>query len=487
MKPASPQQPRTLNARFTSGSILRHVISMTAATSIGLMSIFFVELADMYFISLLGEEALAAAVGFSGAITFFVFSISIGLSIGLAAVVARVIGEGRSDQAKRTVFNGLVVSFVLMGIIALPVFFYTRELLMLVGAEGQALVYGIRYMQIIVPSLPVIAIGMSMGAVLRAIGEAKASMISTVAAGVINALLDPFLIFTLDMHIEGAATATLIARLVMVIIAAVNLGRYMGVSVFWPQGGLYHDILAISRIALPASLTSLATPFANSYVTTSVAHHGSDAVAGLAIISRIIPFAFGAVFALSAAIGPIVGQNIGAGATGRVQDALKSSLLVITGVVFATSTLLALSARQIGELFSVTGLSAELVGFFCIFVSWSFVFTGAQFIANATFNNINLAPWSTFANWGKATLGTVPFIWLGDYYAGAKGIIAGQAIGAVIFGTISFIVAYRVVKRPVKEKGPQYFGAMLPAVLSQFGWQRFLEERWRVEEKKRDK
>ncbi|WP_120496085.1 MATE family efflux transporter [Kiloniella sp. EL199] len=485
---SSEQQEETINARFVTGSILRHVINMTATTSVGLMSIFFVELVDMYFISLLGEESLAAAIGFSGAITFFIFSISIGLSIGLAAVVAKVIGAGQGDQAKRVIFNGLLTSFVMMSIIAIPVYLYTEQLLFLVGAEGKTLEFAVKYMKITVISLPIISIGMSMGAVLRAVGAAKASMISTVLAGVVNIVLDPLFIFTLDFHIEGAAYATLVARLTMAIVAAWVLARQLGLSVFKFQGGLSGDITSISKIAIPAALTSLATPFANSYVTTSVAGFGADAVAGLAIIGRITPFAFAAVFALSAAIGPIVGQNIGAAQTTRVKSALNSSLLVIFVVVCATSLIMTIFADTIAKIFNASGLSADLVVFFCVFTSWSFIFSGAQFIANAAFNNMNKATWSTFANWAKATVGTIPFIWFGGELAGAKGIIAGQAFGSILFGIITIIVAYKIVSNPIKltekrDDRTRYFGAWLPAILPQFGWQRFMEERWNADQR----
>jgi len=308
-------------------------------------------------------------------------------------------------------------------------------------------------------------------------------MISTVIAGIVNVILDPIFIFALDLHIEGAAYATLVARVSMAAVATFILARQMGVSIFTPHGGFVRDITSISKIAVPASLTSLATPFANSYVTIAVADYGADAVAGLAIISRITPFAFAAVFALSAALGPIVGQNIGAGLNIRVREALTSSLLVIIAVVCTTSLIMTVASDFIASIFNTTGKSTELLIFFCVFASWSFIFTGAQFIANAAFNNMNRATWSTFANWSKATIGTIPFIWIGGNLAGAKGVIAGQAVGSIIFGVITIAVAYYIVDRPVKKVGPKYFGAMLPAVLSQFGWQRFLEERWNVDHK----
>ena len=73
---------------------MRHVLVMTGASATGLIAMFAVDMVDMYFLTLLGEQELAAAVGFAGTLLFFLISVSIGLQIALGALVARSEGAG---------------------------------------------------------------------------------------------------------------------------------------------------------------------------------------------------------------------------------------------------------------------------------------------------------------------------------------------------------------------------------------------------------
>ena len=84
--------------KFVSGSVLRHVLTMAATGSIGLVSVFAVDLLNLFYLSLLGQKQLAAAVGYAGTLLFFITSLAIGLSIAVSALVARALGRG--DQAR---------------------------------------------------------------------------------------------------------------------------------------------------------------------------------------------------------------------------------------------------------------------------------------------------------------------------------------------------------------------------------------------------
>jgi hypothetical protein len=97
-------------------------------------------------------------------------------------------------------------------------------------------------------------------------------------------------------------------------------------------------------------------------------------------------------------------------------------------------------------MFSASGEGAVLIRFFSIYIAGSWVALGALFVANGTFNNLGFPTWSTVFNWGRATLGTLPFVWFGAQY-GAEGILAGQALGAVLFGVAAIIVSLRIVNR----------------------------------------
>ncbi|MFA0071473.1 MATE family efflux transporter, partial [Vibrio breoganii] len=93
-------------------------------------------------------------------------------------------------------------------------------------------------------------------------------------------------------------------------------------------------------IALPAIITNTATPIGNAIVTTGIAQYGEDFVAGFAVIGRLTPVCFAVIFALSGAVGPIIGQNFGAERMDRVKETLNNSLLVTTAYTIAVCILL---------------------------------------------------------------------------------------------------------------------------------------------------
>ena len=107
--------------------------------------------------------------------------------------------------------------------------------------------------------------------------------------------------------------------------------------------------------------------------------------------------------------------------------------------------LLALGSGLISDTFGAAGQARELIVFFCQFVAGSFLFNGALFVANAAFNNLGFALYSTALNWGRATLGVMPFIWLGGQWYGLKGVLAGYGLGVVLFGVLGVVLVSRVL------------------------------------------
>ena len=77
--------------RFVTGSTLRHVLVMTATSSVGLMAVFFVDVLNLLYISMLGHQELAAAIGYSGTLMFFLTSVAIGLTIAIIVIAFRAV------------------------------------------------------------------------------------------------------------------------------------------------------------------------------------------------------------------------------------------------------------------------------------------------------------------------------------------------------------------------------------------------------------
>ena len=100
---------KTGQAKFLTGNLTQHIISMSLTSAIGFLALFIVDLVDMLFISMLGIDELAAAVGFAGAVLFLTTSISIGMAIAGGAMVARSLGENKPERATELLTHVLVV------------------------------------------------------------------------------------------------------------------------------------------------------------------------------------------------------------------------------------------------------------------------------------------------------------------------------------------------------------------------------------------
>jgi putative MATE family efflux protein len=317
-------------------------------------------------------------------------------------------------------------------------------LLSFLGADGVTLSYAIRYCTIILPTMSFMGLAMTSMAVLRARGDAKRSMFVTLSGGVINAVLDPILIFGLDMGLDGAAWASVIARMCMMVYAVrLVISNHTGFAV--PTFTLLRrDFLTVSAIAGPAVLTNLATPIGNAIVTREIARFGTDAVAAMAVIGRLTPLAFAVVLALSGAIGPIVGQNFGARRFDRVSGALMAGLGFTGAYVLAVTVLLFVMRGTIADIFNATGEMRDLIYLFCGLLALLQFFNGTIFVCNASFNNLGKPLYSTLINWGRHTLGTYPLVLIGSAMAGAAGVLIGQAVGGIIFAGVAVATALRL-------------------------------------------
>lgn len=433
-------------ARFLEGSLFRHVAVMSLTASLGMMAVFLVDLLDLFFISILGQAELAAAVGYAAAILFFTTSVSIGVAIATGARVARALGEGDADKARQRATVALAYGVALGLVIAVLVWPFVPQLVALVGATGETAALAKTYLRIVVPSLPVLVLGMTGGAILRAHGHARAAMMATIWGGLTNGVLDPILIFGFGLDLTGAALASVLARVAIAVTALRPVARLQGGFGAPSRAALRDELRPLLTIAVPAVLTQMATPVGQAYVTRAMAEFGEAAVAGMAVVGRLVPVAFGVIFALSGAVGPIIGQNYGAGLNVRVRRVYGEAILFMAVVVVTISAVLFLLRPFIAQAFSLEGDARALVYLFCGPLALAFFFNGLIFVSNAAFNNLGHPFYSTWINWGRHTLGTIPFVLVGAAWLGSPGVLIGQAAGGAIFALIAVFYARRVIQ-----------------------------------------
>jgi putative MATE family efflux protein len=434
-------------ARFTHGSTMRHVLVSTGAMGLGLMAIFLVDLADIFFLSLLKNPAITAAMGFAGPVLFFTLSICIGSSIAMGALVARHVGAGDMEEARRFTGNIFIYGIAVTGLLSLLVWSNADNLLSLLGARGEARVQAGLYLRIVLLSMPLLSVAMSVGAVLRALGDIRRSAYAMLTGSLVNACLDPLLIFGLGLGIEGAAFASVCARLATAMIGLFWIARSHQFLPAIDRNTFARQLRPYLQIAVPAILTNIATPVSQAIITSTLARFGESVMAGAAVMWRLVPVVFFALFALSAAIGPLVGQNFGARHFERVRQVMIDSLKFVAVYVAIACGLLFIFQNQIIAAFHISGDGAMVAGFYMSWIAWAYLFDGGLFASNAAFNNLGHARLSMLFNWARATLGTLPFVLLGGWLFGARGVFAGLALGRGIFGTLAITTCFILIGR----------------------------------------
>jgi putative MATE family efflux protein len=445
---ARPEEP----AVFVTGSTMRHVAVMTATGAIGLIAIFAIDLLSLFWVSSLGDQAFKAAVGYASQVLFLAMAINIGLTIALSAVVSRALGRGDPDLARSLATSGLYITLALSLVVAVGLFF-ARDLLLgqALHASGRPLEIASRYLAITLPANIPMGLGMALSGVLRAAGDAKRAMFVTLFGGIATAFADPLFIFGLGLGVYGAAWATVVSRLVFVAVGlygAAVVHKLLGRVTFTEVAANAPKIMAIG---LPAILANLATPVSGIFVTRVWSDFGEATVAGGTIVDRITPLAFGVIFALTASVGPVIGQNLGAKLFGRVRQAVIDAMILSVGYsVFAWAVLVVLTPTII-RTFGATGESAAFVTTSLRYGTPLWIFLTCIFVGNAAFNNLGYPVLATLFNWGRATLGTIPFAMLGAAWGGLLGAILGLVAGTAIFGVGSVVVAMSITANLAKN------------------------------------
>ena len=286
---------------------------------------------------------------------------------------------------------------------------------------------------------------MIVNAVFRAFGSGTVSALLMVLAAVINIALNPLLIFGWGpipgLGTEGAAISSAIGRgtaAMIGIIYALRCG-YLDFTV-----GLFDDLRnslgQLLRVSVPAALSNAINPAGMVFVTAAVATLGDAAVAGFGAATRVQSVALVPLLALSAGIGPVIGQNWGAGAKDRARTALRQSWLVCLGYGLLLGTSLFLFAEPIALAIASGPEAAEFTRQYLALVGWSLFGYGVLVTANAAMNARSKAVYSMSLSLSRIFVVFLPLAWVGVWLFGYTGILVA-AIAANLFATFGSLVA----------------------------------------------
>ncbi|NVK23449.1 MAG: MATE family efflux transporter [Gammaproteobacteria bacterium] len=433
---------------------------MTSQVMFGMVMLMSFNLIDTFFIGLLGTEPLAA-ISFTFPVTFTIISLSIGLGIGTSAVIAKVRGSGRIEEAKNDGFGALVLSFILVALLASVTFYFTDTIFSALGAGPELMPLIHDYMDIWYLGAVFLMSPMVGNAVLRASGDAKTPSMLMAGSGLINAILDPLLIFGLgpfpELGIKGAAIASVIAWAVgfVVIFYILSVKKKLISINFIPLDEFFVIARRILKIGLPAAGANMLTPIAMAVLTAMIAGHGNAAVAGFGVGTRIESIASMVVLALSMTLPPFISQNFGAGNWQRVEQAYKQVIRFVLLWQFAVYLLLLVTAGYIALAFGKD--DPEVMSVIKLFI-WTlplgYGLQGIIILTNSSFNALHKPMSALVLSIVRLFIFYIPFAYLGSLYFGLTGLFVGALIGNVFTAIISYVWFTRSLPAKTDDEEP---------------------------------
>lgn len=429
-----------MRQNLTQGLVGPQLLKLTLPMVWGVFAIVAFNLVDTYFVAQLGTAELAA-MSFTFPVVTVLGSISMGLGTGTSSVIARAIGEGNRQKVKRLTTNSLTLSVLIVSVLMAIGLLTLDPLFHLLGADETLLPLIHQYMTVWYLGMVCLVVPMVGNSAIRASGNtAIPSAIMTVAAGV-NIVLDPLLIFGFGpipaMELQGAALATVLAR-ATTLLSSLYVLHFRERMLLWcvptweTVKGCWRSILTVG---LPASASNVVSPVAIGFITSLMAEYGPTAVAGFGIASRVESFSLIVVLALTASIGPFMGQNWGAKAYDRVVSALNLSFRFCLLYGVAVASILALFAIPIAQIFDSNPEVVAISRLYLTVVPASYAAAGAIYIASSTANALGKPVPSLTMTFSRMLLLYVPLAYLGSWWFGVTGVFAAGAIANVVVGT----------------------------------------------------
>ena len=442
-----------MNRNLTQGPVGKQLLTLTIPMVWGVFAIIAFNLVDTYFVGQLGTAQLAA-MSFTFPVVMTFGSLAMGLGIGASSVIARAIGEGDMSRVQRFTTNSLtlaltaVILFVSVGLLTIDPLFKA------LGAGPETLPYVRDYMRIWYFGMVFLVVPMVGNSAIRAAGNTLTpSIIMTLSASV-NMVLDPLLINGAlgfpRLEMQGAALATVIAR-ATTLVASLLVLRFKEnlLSAKFPDLDetlwCWKDILTVG---LPAAASNMISPISIGVITSFLAIHGSAAVAGFGVASRLESFALITVMALSASIGPFIGQNWGAKEFDRVRLATRQSFLFCFGWGVLMTVGLGLAGRPLSAFFNQDPNVIAVAAQYLWIVPISYGTAGIIQVSSSAFNAMGKPVPSIIMTVARMFVLYIPLAYVGSRMAGPTGIFVAALLSNGLVGLGAYWWNQKVCGQP---------------------------------------
>ncbi|WP_243278311.1 MATE family efflux transporter [Intestinimonas butyriciproducens] len=438
---------------FSKGSIPRNILTLAAPMTLAqLINVLYSVVDRMYLGRLPGHLALTG-LGLTMPIVSILMGVANLCGMGGAPLCSICRGQGDDEEAEHILGNSFTLLLILGAAATLVFLLLKRPVLYLFGASEATFPYADAYLTIYLCGTLFVMVSLGMNPFINAQGFAKIGMMTVGLGAVVNIVLDPVFIFVLDMGVQGAALATVIAQ---------------GCSAVWVLKfltgkrailRLKFDCLALSarrvRKIVSLGLAGFFVNLTNSLVqvvcnTTLQAYGGDLYVGAMTIINSIREVVSMPVQGLSNGSQPVLGYNYGAGESRRVRQGIRFTSIVVVLYSTAAWAIIMLAPEAMIRLFTSEQPILD-VGIPALRIYFSlFIIMSLQIAGQSVFTALGRSKNAIFFSLLRKAIINAPLTLLLPYLGmGTDGVFVAEAVSQLIGGLACFLTMYAVVYRPL--------------------------------------
>ncbi|PLS25312.1 MATE family efflux transporter [Bifidobacterium imperatoris] len=389
-------------------------------------------LTDTFFIGQLGTSQ-SGAIGIAFSIMTVLQALGFFCGQGAGNSLSRELGKRDIDRASKLLAIGFVAAFSFGLLVAIICLATLRPLVMLLGSTATIAPYAVQYLTPILVAAPCVCGSFALNGLLRYQGQSAYGMIGLVTGSLLNFLLAPLFIFVLDMGIFGAGLATGICQTVSFIILVVMSAKFgvlrLSLRNFKPDPLLLREILGGG---LPSLIRQSAGSIATTCVNIAANPFGDAAIAGMAIVMRIMLGVNSVIIGLGQGFQPVCGYNYGAGKFARVREGFWFCVKLSTAVLVVLGALIWVIAPQLVEIFrsdpAVVSVGVAALHFECLSVALN----GVNMMGNMISQTLGKTGIASFLAVCRTGLYLAPVVLILPQFMGVTGVEVAQTVSDVL-------------------------------------------------------
>lgn len=337
---------------MTEGNVNKLIIQLAIPSTISMLITNFYNMADTAFVGRLGTSA-SGAVGIVFGFMAFVQAVGFLFGQGSGSIVARKLGQRKSEEASIIASTGFFSSFFLGICIEIIGFLFRDRLILLLGSTATMRQYASDYLTWILLAVPFMTTSYSMNTMLRYEGKAMFAMKGMMTGAILNIFGDLFFMFRLHMGIAGAGLATALSQFVgfCILLTPFVRGKTQCVLALRHISRNRNDYYDIVTTGLPSMARQTLKSISTILLNTAASAYGDAAVSAMSIVSKIMFFVFAIALGIGQGFQPVCGTNYGAKKYSRVRKAFLSTFLIATFSMAVLTMTVLINSEELLRLF----------------------------------------------------------------------------------------------------------------------------------------